>query len=331
MGNWLQQQWYSNTGWHYLLMPISWVFFGLVSARKLFYRLGWRRSFRLAVPVVVIGNINVGGTGKTPLVIWLVEQFRQAGFKPGVISRGYGGRQTTATEVYAHSDPKQVGDEPVLIAMRSHCPVFVSTNRVAAGQALLNGHPECNIIISDDGLQHYRLQRDVEIAVIDGAYGLGNKALLPAGPLREPASRLNEVDAVVVNGALEKAMHIHSVPVIDMQLVADTFYNLLRPTETCDAQSLAERRVTAIAGIGNPKRFFQQLMQMGIRFTSKAFPDHYDFKASDLEAVSADVVVMTEKDAVKCRAFAKPHFWVLPVKAAIKSDLMSVILNKIRP
>lgn len=331
MGNWLQQQWYSNTGWHYLLMPVSWVFFVLVSARRLFYRLGWRRSFRLAVPVVVVGNINVGGTGKTPLVIWLVEQFRQAGFKPGVISRGYGGRQTTATEVYAHSDPKQVGDEPVLIAMRSQCPVFVSTDRVAAGQALLNAHPECNIIISDDGLQHYRLQRDVEIAVIDGAYGLGNKALLPAGPLREPVSRLNEVDAVVVNGALEKAMHIHSVPVIDMQLIADTFYNLLRPTETCDAQSLAKRQVTAIAGIGNPQRFFQQLMQMGIQFTSKAFPDHYDFKASDLEAVSADVVVMTEKDAVKCRGFAKPHFWVLPVKAAIKSDLMSVILNKIRP
>lgn len=331
MASWLQKQWFSLTGWHLLLMPISWLFLSLITFRRLFYYLGWFKSYRLPVPVVVVGNINVGGTGKTPLVIWLVEQLQQAGFKPGVISRGYGGKAEIPASVSAHSDPLQLGDEPVLIARRSKCPVYVHANRTLAGQALLSAHPECNIIISDDGLQHYRLRRDIEVVVIDGAKGFGNGALLPAGPLREPASRLNRVDAVVVNGMLNTAINIVNVPILNMQLVADTFFNLKEPYKTCGAQTFANQQVLAVAGIGNPERFFQQLMQMGIHFTSKAFPDHYAFNESDFNSTSADIVLMTEKDAVKCQAFAKPHFWALPVKAAIKNDLMTIILNKLRP
>jgi tetraacyldisaccharide 4'-kinase len=331
MANWLQKQWLSFTGWHLLLMPISWLFLSLVTFRRLFYRLGWFKSFRLPVPVLVVGNINVGGTGKTPLVIWLVEQLQQAGFKPGVISRGYGGNAKTPTPVYAHSDPLQVGDEPVLIAKRSRCPVYVHANRFLAGQALLNARPECDIVISDDGLQHYRLQRDIEIVVVDGEKGLGNGALLPAGPLREPVSRLKQVSAVVVNGRFNAHINIANVTIINMQLVADTFYNLKEPNKTCDAQAFANQQVLAVAGIGNPGRFFQQLTQMGIHFTNKAFPDHYAFNKTDFAPEVADIVLMTEKDAVKCQTFAQPNFWVLPVKAVIKNDLMTIILNKLRP
>jgi tetraacyldisaccharide 4'-kinase len=330
MENWLQKQWYSYTAWHVILVPVSWLFLSLVTFRKFLYRLGWFKSFRLPVPVVVVGNINIGGTGKTPLVIWLVEQLQEAGFKPGVISRGYGGDINTPTLVKAHSEPLQVGDEPVLIAKRCRCPVYVNANRVKAAQALLNTYPECNIIISDDGLQHYRLQRDVEIVVIDGEKGLGNGALLPAGPLREPATRLKKVDAVVVNGVLNKLFITGNVPNINMQLVADTFYNLQNPDETANSQTFSKQRVLAIAGIGNPARFFQQLTQMGIQFKSQAFPDHYAFKESDFNQHPADAILMTEKDAVKCQAFAKSSFWVLPVKAMIKNDLMTIILNKLR-
>jgi tetraacyldisaccharide 4'-kinase len=331
MANWLQKQWLSLTGWHLLLMPISWLFFSIVSLRRFFYNLGWFKSLRLPVPVIIVGNINVGGTGKTPLVIWLVEQLQQAGFKPGVISRGYGGKAETSTSVSAYSDPLQVGDEPVLIAKRSQCPVFIHANRVLAGDALLSAHPECDVIISDDGLQHYRLQRDIEIVVIDGVKGLGNGALLPAGPLRESASRLKRVAAIVVNGTLEMPINNFNVPIFNMQLVADTFYNLQEPSKISSAQAFANQQVLAIAGIGNPNRFFQQLTQMGIHFTSKAYPDHYVFNEADFNATSTDVVLMTEKDAVKCQVFAKPHFWALPVKAVIKNDLMTIILNKLRP
>lgn len=329
MANWLQQQWLSNTGWHWLLLPFSWLFHSLVLVRKLFYRLGWFRSTRLPVPVIVVGNINIGGTGKTPLVIWLVARLQLAGYNPGVISRGYGGKARSPAQVTADSDPLEVGDEPVLIAKLSQRPVFVHANRTLAGQALLTAHPDCNVIISDDGLQHYRLQRDVEIVVIDGAKGLGNNALLPAGPLREPKSRLNEVDALIINGKLNAPLKSNQVPVMEMQLEADFFYNLKTPDNICGPEAFAGQQVLAIAGIGNPQRFFLQLGQMGIQFASKAYPDHYVFQATDF-AESTDVVVMTEKDAVKCKAFAKPNFWVLPVKAVVKNDLMTVILNKVR-
>lgn len=331
MTDWLQKQWATYTLWHLLLTPLSWLFFVIARIRGWLYKSGWLKSYRLSVPVIVVGNINVGGTGKTPLVIWLAEQLLQAGYKPGIISRGYGGQINAAQAVFADSNPQQLGDEPVLIAKRTNCPVFVSPDRVAAGQALLQARPECNVIISDDGLQHYRLQRDVEIVVFDSVKGFGNEALLPAGPLRENASRLRSVDAVVSNGTVadvQRFLNIYGVRPIEMQLQSGNFFNLLDASKKSAAAAFAGQQVRAIAGIGNPERFFQQLTHMGISFSSKSYPDHYAFSARDFELTSENVV-MTEKDAVKCHAFAQSNFWVLPVNALIKDDLITIILNKL--
>jgi len=329
MANWLQKQWFKFTFWHILLMPLSWIFGIVTTVRKWLYKNGWLKSVRLSVPVIVIGNINVGGTGKTPLVIWLAEQLQLAGYKPGIISRGYGGNAKQVTEVMAFSNPFEVGDEPVLIAARTSCPVFVSANRVEAGQTLLATYPTCNIIISDDGLQHYRLQRDVEIVVYDSAKGFGNGALLPAGPLRESKNRLKTVDAVVSNGSVVNNELLLAVKPIEMQLESTAFYNALDNRIKSDVQTFLHQKVLAIAGIGNPGRFFNQLRLLGLDFQSRAYSDHHAFKVEDFEGVEADIVVMTEKDAVKCRSFARPNFWVLPVNAVIKNDLLAIILNKL--
>lgn len=333
MANWLQKQWLSFSCWHILLMPLSWLF-GLISfARKALYKHGWLQSYRLNVPVIIVGNINVGGTGKTPLVVWLAEQLKIAGYKPGIISRGYGGTTKDIQSVFADSNPQKVGDEPVLIAKHTNCPVFVSPNRVAAGLALLKAHPECNIVISDDGLQHYRLQRDVEIAVLDGARGFGNGALLPAGPLREPIARLTTVDVVISNGtAAHKSIvkNNDEISLIEMQLESGFFYNLVDNSLKCDAHAFANQQVLAIAGIGNPERFFQQLRKLGLNFKSLALPDHHKFKSSDFSQVRAGIVVMTEKDAVKCASIAQPNYWVLPVVAVIGRDLIQIVQNKLQ-
>lgn len=329
MANWLQKQWLSFTVWHLLLLPISWVFAAIVSARKLLYQKGWLKSYSLSIPVIVVGNINVGGTGKTPLVIWLAEQLQLAGYRPGIISRGYGGDAEHITEVFAASQPQQVGDEPVLIASRVACPVFVGADRVAAGQALIKAHPECNIIISDDGLQHYRLQRDVELVVFDGAKGFGNGALLPAGPLREPKARLKNVDALVSNGLASCNDELSGLQVIEMHLESVSFYNLVNSQLKSDASAFINQKITALAGIGNPERFFQQLRALGLSFESVAYPDHHAFCAADLENIKTDIILMTEKDAVKCKTFAQSNYWVLPVNAVINNELLIIILNKL--
>ena len=329
MVNWFEKQWANYTLWHILLIPMSWLFAALSFIRRYLYKNNWIKSYRLAVPVVVVGNINVGGTGKTPLVIWLAEQLTLAGYKPGIISRGYGGSTKQVAQVLSSSDPAIVGDEAVLIATRSVCPVFVSANRVAAAENLLASYPECDVIISDDGLQHYRMRRDVEIVVYDAVKGFGNGALLPAGPLRESISRLKSVDAVVSNGKSENNQH-QAFESIEMQLESGTFYNLLAVHQKTDAQAFLHKKVVAIAGIGNPARFFESLKRQGLQFEARAYADHYAFQPEDFRSINADVIVMTEKDAVKCRAFAESNFWVLPVNAVIKNGLMPAILSKIK-
>lgn len=328
MENWFQKQWAGFTCWHILLIPLSWLFGIIVFLRKYLYKNGWLKSYRLNVPVIVVGNINVGGTGKTPLVIWLAEQMKLAGYKPGIISRGYGGRARQVTEVLPDSNAMEAGDEAVLIAARTNAPVFVSADRVLAGQRLLATYPECNVIISDDGLQHYRMQRDVEIVVYDSAKGFGNDALLPAGPLRESKARLKNVDAVISNGTDNRGSAKNFNP-IEMQLVTADLYNLIDAQKKSSVQAFSQQRILAIAGIGNPKRFFDQLSNMGLQFESRAYADHYKFQAKDFDSINADVVLMTEKDAVKCRTFAQPNFWVLPVSAVVNGELMSVVLNKL--
>ena len=325
---WLQRQWRSTTPWHALLIPLSWLFAILSALRRIGYASGLLRRRHLAVPVIIIGNISVGGTGKTPLVIWLAQQLAAHGWQPGIISRGYGGSAATPQIVFTHSDAAIVGDEPRLLAQRLTCPVWIGRNRPAAGNALLAAHPEVDVILSDDGLQHYALARDIEIAVVDSSRAFGNARLLPAGPLREPISRLQQVDAVVVNqtGAshpdLPPLQHAYA-----MQLAGHNFINLKHPEQTAIAADFSNDRVHAIAGIGHPQRFFDQLEAMGLHLTPHAFSDHYQYQASDLNFPG--IIIMTEKDAVKCQAFATEHMWVWPVQAQLDPELLPRLLAKL--
>ena len=327
MSPWLERHWLSVTPVSAALFPVS-LLFGLIAAvRRAAYARGFMRSHRLPVPVIVVGNIMIGGTGKTPLVVWLANYLARHSLRPGIVSRGYGASSREPRAVGANSDPAQCGDEPVLLARRSGCPVWIGADRVAAAQRLLQAHPECSVVVSDDGLQHYRLARDFEIAVLDGERGLGNGLLLPAGPLREPAARLREVDAVVIQGRTGLA----HTPSYAMTLEGRQFQNLPNPEHVVDAQYFNRRRVRAIAGIGNPQRFFAHLRSLGLSFEARTFPDHHAYTASDFSEDGADAIVMTEKDAVKCAGFASEKFWALPVDANPDPDLGPLILRKLKP
>ncbi|MEL7451271.1 MAG: tetraacyldisaccharide 4'-kinase [Pseudomonadota bacterium] len=325
MDLWLQKIWYSGsiTGW--LLVPFGWLYRSAVFFRRWLYRRGWLASAHPGVPVIVVGNITVGGTGKTPLVLWLVKALRERGFRPGVISRGYGGgTHSESVLVSAAADARTVGDEPLLIARRSGVPVVVFPDRLAACKRLLA--EDVDIIVADDGLQHYRLERDVEIAVVDGERGLGNKRLLPAGPLREPPSRLAQVDAVVVNGGAEAAGRI------TMKLA----FGDVRSLDGDEQRPLSGFRgetVHAVAGIGNPGRFFRQLEGAGLQIAAHPFPDHASFDAASLAFPDDAPVLMTEKDAVKCPAMNDRRYWYVPVDAhfsdADTATLLDVVTSRI--
>lgn len=279
--------------------------------------MGLVRSHRAGVPVIVVGNLSVGGSGKTPLVMWIAEHLHAGGFSPAIVSRGYGGSAEAPREATIASDPLEVGDEPMLLARRSGCPVWVGPDRVAVIAALRLQHPDCNVVILDDGLQHYRLARDIEIAVVD-ARGFGNGLLLPAGPLREPPSRLRSVHAVVAHD-IEKAelqRYAGTKPLFAMTLQGEEAHRATDARERRSLRKFAGQRVHAVAGIGDPARFFRYLERFGVQPVAHPFPDHHPFAAEDLEFGDDDPVVMTEKDAVKCKRFAKPHHWVLPVSAA---------------
>lgn len=329
--------WTRVTALTVLLIPVSWLYRMAVAIRRALYRTGILRSERLPVPVIVIGNISVGGTGKTPLVLWLVERLREAGYAPGIVSRGYGASDAQTHQPRAvdiKDDAVQWGDEPVLLARRSGCPVWTGADRVAAARALLAAHPQCNVIVSDDGLQHYRLARDAEVAVIDGARGHGNGLLLPAGPLREPPSRLDTVDAVVMRGddAQAAAAGVADVPRFTMAMEAGPFYRLLNPQHTVDARHFHRLRVHAAAGIGNPDHFFNTLKSLGLAFTAHPFPDHHPYTQTDLAFADCDAVVMTEKDAVKYERYATEateNCWVLGVAAQVESRLAALLIERL--
>ena len=305
------------TAW--LLLPAAAVFAALAAARRLLYRRGLLAASRLPVPVVVVGNITAGGSGKTPLVLWLVEALRRRGRRPGVVSRGYGGDAAGVREVLPSSNADVVGDEPLLIRRRAQCPVFVGRDRAAAAKALLAAH-DCDMIVCDDGLQHYALARDVEIAVIDRR-GASNGWPLPAGPLREPVARLRSVDAVVANGWTGPAA-------FRMALAGERFQRLDDAARSCSAADLAGLRLHAVAGIGEPQRFFDHLAALGLSFEAHAFPDHHRYVVADL-AFAGDAILTTEKDAVKYPALASLPVWVLPVTATIEPDLAQFVLERI--
>ena len=309
----------------WLLLPAGLVFFALAALRRWAYRRKWLASVRLPVPVIVIGNIVAGGAGKTPLTLYLAKRLIALGRRPGIISRGYGRSTHDVRKVGADSTAQEVGDEPLLLARRAGCPVFVGRDRVAAARALLAEHPDCDLILCDDGLQHYRLARDVEIAVIDRR-GLMNGWPLPAGPLREPARRLRTVTACVLHD--HAALPALSVPCFSMRLVGERFYRLDAPERVCMARELAGRRLHAVAGIGEPERFFDHLARLGLSCATHAFPDHHRYRAHDL-AFTGDAILMTEKDALKCTGLATLPIWVLPVEAVVAPDLARFVLEKI--
>ena len=312
------------------LAPLSFVFRGAVALRRAFYRGGFFRAERLPVPIVVVGNLTVGGSGKTPLTIALARALVERGWRPGIVSGGYGGADRSPRAVEPGSMPDQVGDEPVLLA-RTGLPVWVGRNRPAAARSLLAAHRECNVIIADDGLQHYAMARTVEIAVVDASRGLGNGFMLPAGPLREPKSRLDEVDAVVrlMNTPGSPPTRI-SARQSTMVFFGDSFVRIDAPAIVAAASSFRRAGVHALAGIGNPQRFFDHLRSLGIDATCHAFPDHYRFTPADLALPEATVILMTEKDAVKCVAFVDDRCWALPVRAAVDASLVTLIEEKLR-
>ncbi len=313
-----------------LLWPLTLVFWLVSSLRRCLFLSGLKTSRRLPVPVIVVGNIHVGGVGKTPLTIHLVRALKAAGFNPGIISRGYGRQQKGAAVLTAASTAAEVGDEPLLMAMATACPIAVAANRAEAGLALLQAHPQVDVIFSDDGLQHYALQRDIELCVLDGFRGWGNGWLLPSGPLREAKSRLQQVDALIAHGGFSLLDDIPSqIPAFEMHLQAAPIYRLSQPQSTVLIEALQGKTILAIAGIGDPERFFNSLRQLGLSFTPRAFPDHHHYIAADLIS-EAEVILMTEKDAVKCRSLDDGKIHVLPVEASIKPDLDSWLINRLR-
>jgi tetraacyldisaccharide 4'-kinase len=334
MQAWLQRGWLAR-----LLWPLSMLFAFAALVRRAMYALGLRRATRLPVPVVVVGNIFVGGTGKTPLTIWLVEALRAAGFEPGVISRGHGAAAAQVPRaVILGGDPRLYGDEPLLIAEQARCPVMVGRRRVAAAKALLQVHPEVNVIISDDGLQHYALARDIEIVLSDSR-GVGNGWLLPAGPLRE--SRHRRRDFTVVNLGEGSVLPAGA---IGMTVAGSDAWQLCRaghqrraladfmqPTE--QDREWGSRRIVAAAGIGNPARFFLTLRNAGLQIIEMPLPDHYNFSANPFAGLDADLILITGKDAVKCRAIESirndPRIWVVPVTAHIDGPLAEHIVEKL--
>ncbi|MES9968877.1 MAG: tetraacyldisaccharide 4'-kinase [Candidatus Thiodiazotropha sp.] len=320
--NAVQASWRGWGGLTLLLLPLSAVFCLVSAIRRSLFRLGLLRITTLHVPVIVVGNISVGGTGKTPLVIWLAEKSQQWGFKPGIVTRGYGGKSDHwPREVLPQTTAAQVGDEALLLKRRTGCPVYAGPDRATVAQQLLADHV-CDLIISDDGLQHYALARDVEIAVIDGERRFGNGLCLPAGPLRERRGRLAEADLVIANGPSKAGEY-------SMQLMPGEAVALDRRGETKKLTGFKSERVHAVAGIGHPDRFFNMLEGLGLDLERHPFPDHHAFSRADLQPFSKQTVLMTEKDAVKCEQFAQPNHWYVPATAEVDAGFENALMTLI--
>lgn len=305
---WLEQHWYRVTPVSIMLLPLGWLYCRLMAFRRWLFRVGIFSPVSLSVPVIVVGNLTVGGTGKTPLVIWLAGFLRAKGLRPGIVLRGYGGSAVDwPLAVTPQFDPDVVGDEAVMLARQSACPVAADPDRVRGSEFLAREH-QCNVIVSDDGLQHLRLARNIEIAVIDGKRRFGNGYCLPAGPLREPVSRLRDVTLRVTNGSpLPGEM--------GMELVDTGLCRVNAPDTYATVGSFRGGAIHAVAGIGHPARFFAHLRALGLTIIEHPFPDHYRFRPVDIRFSDNLPVIMTQKDAVKCERFAGDHVWYLAVEA----------------
>ena len=319
----LDYYWYNKGFITLILTPVSWLFCLIVILRQFAYKAGLLKTYNLPVPVIIVGNITAGGTGKTPLVTWLVEILRKHGYTPGIVSRGYGGGASHwPQQVRVDSDPRMVGDEAILLARRCHCPMAVGPDRVEASRGILK-HTDCDIIVADDGLQHYALGRNVEIAVIDGVRRFGNGKCLPAGPLREPRNRINSVDIMITNGVPGPREY-------RMTLKPGLVENLVDKGRKCFLKDFSGKTVHAIAGIGNPERFFEQLEGYNINIIKHPYPDHYFYKAEDITFDDELPVLMTEKDAVKCTDISYDRHWFVPVDAELDERIENLIMRLIK-
>lgn len=304
----LDQYWQTRNPLAWALWPLSGLFCAAAGLRAAGYAHGLLRVSRCAAPVIVVGNISVGGTGKTPLVVWLARYLAHRGYRPGILTRGYtGSAREWPQPVCADSDPFLLGDEAVLLARRAGCPVMAGPKRVASAARLIDEFG-CNLLISDDGLQHYAMGRDIEIAVIDGERRFGNGFCLPAGPLRERVGRLRRVDLQIVNGAAQSGES-------SMRMQADYAVRLTDPSERRPLADFIGEQLIALAGIGNPSRFFSMLRAKGLTVQAHEFADHHRFTRSDLRPFAEDLLLMTEKDAVKCAAFGGENHWYAPIDA----------------
>ena len=323
----IDHYWYSQNPVAWLMLPLSWLFCTVALLRRMLYRSRILASYSVPAPVVIVGNISVGGTGKTPLLIALCEYLARRDYKPGVVSRGYGSAVDGEYSLSVDDDAGVCGDEPLLIRQRTNCPVVIGRNRVEAARKLL-AENDCDVILSDDGLQHYRLNRDIEIAVVDAQRRFGNGFCLPAGPLREPVWRLKQTDMVVHHGDAGERFNFSLRFGDAVNLCTQDRRNL---------ESFAGTRVHALAGIGHPDRFFAQLRSHGLDVNEHAFPDHHQYAVSDLDFPDGAPVLMTEKDAVKCRPLLdkagarcdNAEFWSVPVDAIMSDPLGSGLVELI--
>lgn len=320
----LQHYWYQSNALIWLLLPVSWLYCLVVSIRRMLYQLQIKRSYSSDVPIVVVGNIVVGGSGKTPLLISLCEYLINKGFKPGVVSRGYGGSVSGIKQVAVNDSASLVGDEPLMVCQKTSVPVVVGRDRVAAVKYLINNN-QCDIVLSDDGLQHYRMRRDFEIAVVDSSRRYGNGFCLPAGPLRERLTRLKDVDIVVYNG------NVDVKPKDNFYQLKITGLQQLHGSESRSLSSFAGKEVHAVAGIGHPQRFFEQLGEASLSVIQHAFPDHHDYQQKDFAGWQDECILMTEKDAVKCSHLSMSNAWVVSVSVVFSTSLEMSFSTKLLP
>jgi len=311
----LQQFWYDRPGAFWPLLPLTWMFSAIVALRRWAFRTGLLRSIKLDKPVIVVGNLTVGGTGKTPMVIWLVNALAAQGYQVGVVTRGYGGAATSwPQQVKPDSDANLMGDEAVLIAQETHCLVFAGPDRVAAAQRAIDAGAQ--VIVCDDGLQHYRLQRDLELVVVDASRLFGNGYLLPAGPLREPLTRLASADMVLFNQRVPRQPPELPIPQAGFR-IGLTKLRSIRSDEPRPLASLRGQQVHVVTGIGNPRSFLQALRELEVRMDARLLRDHAEFTVDDIEFGDALPVLMTEKDAVKCRRFAGARHWAVGAEVVL--------------
>ncbi len=332
--SWIHRVWYEDGSLGWLLLPLTGLYWLIAGCRRFLYRVGILKVHRAPVPVIVVGNITAGGTGKTPVVVWLARELGARGFRPGIVSRGYGGSKSKSPmRVDRDSEPAVVGDEPVLLARRSDCPVIVDADRVRAAEMLVEDGVD--VVISDDGMQHYRLGRDCEICVIDGPRGLGNRRLLPAGPLRESPRRLDAVDQLLVNGRLRNPseMSVTEQNALPFELVA-TEASRLNGSLARPIERFAGTTVHAVAGIGNPRRFFDLLRSHGVHVIEQARADHAPLGIEDLAFGDDFEEFMTEKDAVKLGRNVGDKYWYVPVELHMDSahalPLIEQIVSRLR-